>query len=44
MEFYTHSHELLGQIGEQEGYDQDIRTLDGRDKKDWFRGLLARSE
>ena len=28
--------ELLGQISEQEGYDQDVELWMERDKKDWF--------
>jgi len=33
---HTHNHELLGQISEQEGYDQDVELWMERDKKDWF--------
>ena len=33
---HTHNHELLGQISEQEGYDEDIECWMEREKKDWF--------
>ena len=33
---HTHNQELLSQISEQEGYDQDVELWMEREKKDWF--------
>ena len=33
---HTHNQELLNQISEQEGYDQDVELWMEREKKDWF--------